>query len=211
MYKEEEEEKNKRDIVLTGYLLSLWQEGEPWRHAVRDRETRRKSAGRLDTKKKKQPIKSRVCDVILFRYGKRLVLVFLFFMASVRDIRSHLYVMRSDSFFFLCLWCRTKRRRRKKRGELAMRIGDDPVVSGSYWQCKTKNCGQGSVRPFHISTPIVSYPLFLAMTAGECRSIDFSPALIFTPSTKELRIFTLCWGILTEKCSLSSVLNLLQL
>lgn len=52
-------------------------------------------------------------------------------------------------FFFLCLWGRTKRRRRKKRGELAMRIGDDPVVSGSYWQCKTKNCGQGSVRPFH--------------------------------------------------------------
>jgi hypothetical protein len=56
------------------------------------------------------------------------------------------------------------------------------------------------------------YSLSGSMTAGECRSIDFSPALIFTPSsTKELRIFTLCWGILTEKCSLSSVLNLWRL
>jgi hypothetical protein len=27
-------------------------------------------------------------------------LFFVIFMASVRDIRSHLYVMRSDSFFF---------------------------------------------------------------------------------------------------------------
>jgi hypothetical protein len=56
------------------------------------------------------------------------------------------------------------------------------------------------------------YSLSGSMTAGECRSIDFSPALILTPSsTKELRIFTLCWGILTEKCSLSSVLNLWRL
>jgi hypothetical protein len=141
-------------------------------------------------------------------------LFFVIFMASVRDIRSHLYVMRSDSFF-LCLWCRTKRRR-KKRGELAMRIGDDPVVSGSYWQCKTKKLWPGFCSTFPFLPRLFPirffYSLSGSMTAGECRSIDFSPALIFTPSsTKELRIFTLCWGILTEKCSLSSVLNLLRL
>lgn len=84
---------------------------------MRDRETRRKSAGRLDTKKKKQPIKSRVCDVILFRYGKRLVLVFLFFMASVRDIRSHLYVMRSDSFFFFYVYGAVPKEEEEKKEE----------------------------------------------------------------------------------------------
>lgn len=113
-------------------------------------------------------------------------------------------------FFFMSMGPYQKKKKKKKR-----RVGN-----ADWWRsgCERLILAMQNEKivarvlfDLSISTPIVSYPLFLAMTAGECRSIDFSPALIFTPSTKELRIFTLCWGILTEKCSLSSVLNLLQL
>lgn len=74
-------------------------------------------------------------------------LFFVIFMASVRDIRSHLYVMRSDSFFFY-VYGAVPKEEEKKRGELAMRIGDDPVVSGLYWQCKTKKLWPGFCSTF---------------------------------------------------------------
>lgn len=104
---------------------------------------------------------------------------FLFFIiASVRDIRSHLYVMGSDSF--LCLWCRTKEEEKKK--ELAMRIGDDPVVSGSYWQCKTKNYGQGSLRPFRFYPDCFLSAFFACMYDSLRVSIDwfFARSYLYT-------------------------------